>query len=202
MSVLQRAKRIFSRSWEEMCEQSTDPESDLKEALRGMEQTLSDLRRMAAQRITDKKLVERHIEKLQEGQHKWGKNAEKAVGAGQDDLARKALIKKKDIQLEIDKEIIAVNELNGEIEELKREIKQAESKYNEFKTKVRLLKHNAILVKAGIEKSKSSIENIESLELQFKQLEEEVQMRELENDNLEDEFAALKARVKKKKKEN
>ena len=66
MSVLKRAKRIFSQNWDEMCERFKDPEADMENALRGMEQSLSELRQTAAMRITDKNLIDKQIKELQE----------------------------------------------------------------------------------------------------------------------------------------
>lgn len=201
MSVLKRAKRIFSQSWDDMSKHFKNPEADMKNAFREMEQSLSDLRQTAAMRITDGKIIEKQIKELQEGQQKWGSKAASAVGAGQDDLALKALKQKKKYSVDVSKKLTDLNYLNREVKELKSEIQKAELKFKEFQNKARMLQHNKIFAKTGLKRIQSNVENVESLDKKFKELEAEVDLREMATKpSINDELSALKKKVQSQKK--
>jgi phage shock protein A len=202
MKVLKRAKRIFSRSWEETVNSFKDPQADMENAIRSMDGIIIELRQAAATRITDMKLLERQIKELQEGKRKWEKNAEKAVGAGQDDLARRALLQKNKVSQDLDKEYKELNKIDGEVQNLKEEVRTAEARFSEFRNKARLMQHNTIFAKAGISRIQSNVENVHNLEAKFNKLEAEVESRAIseKQNSLESELAGLKDKVAKKSK--
>jgi phage shock protein A len=205
MKVINRAKKIFSRNWEETVKSFNNPEADMQKALRTMQDVIFELRQAAATRISDAKLLKRHITTLQEGTEKWEENAAMAVGAGQDDLARRALLRKNKISLELEVKNKELNTINREVESLKEEIRTAEHKFNQFYNQSKLMQHNKIFAKTGLQQIQSKIDNIHNLEEKFTQLEINAEQRihlEKKDIKLEDELADLKNKVAQKNKSN
>ena len=98
MGLFQRISDIISANLNEMTESMEDPETMLKQAIREMEQSISDATHETAKVLANEKLMAKELANNEQQAHDWQRKAEKAVDAGDDGLARKALTRKQEHQ--------------------------------------------------------------------------------------------------------
>ena len=94
MGVFKRISDIISANLSELTEQFEEPERMLKQAVREMEETIADVTGQTAKAMANEKTLSRELERNRAQREQWQQRAEKAVEAGDDDLARKALARK------------------------------------------------------------------------------------------------------------
>ena len=98
MGLFQRISDIISANLNEMTEGFEDPERMLKQAIREMEQTIADATPETAKVLANEKLLAKELANNERQADDWQRKAEQAVGAGDDNLARKALSRKQEHQ--------------------------------------------------------------------------------------------------------
>jgi phage shock protein A len=98
MGLFQRISDIISANLNEMTDSFEDPERMLKQAIREMEQTIADATQETAKVLANEKLLARELANNERHSDDWQHKAEQAVGAGDDNLARKALSRKQEHQ--------------------------------------------------------------------------------------------------------
>jgi phage shock protein A len=94
MGFFKRISDIVSANLNDMTEQFEDPEKMLKQATREMEESIGEVTQQTAKAMANEKTVARELERNQVQAQQWQERAKKAVAAGDDDLARKALVRK------------------------------------------------------------------------------------------------------------
>jgi phage shock protein A len=98
MGVFQRISDIISANLNDMTDSFEDPERMLKQAVREMEETISEVTNQTAKAMANETTLSRELERNQVQQRQWQDRAEKAVEEGNDDLARKAIARKNEHQ--------------------------------------------------------------------------------------------------------
>ena len=98
MGLFQRISDIISANLNEMTESMEDPETMLKQAIREMEQSIADATRETAKVLANEKLMAKELSNNEQQALDWQRKAERAVDAGDDGLARKALMRKTEHQ--------------------------------------------------------------------------------------------------------
>jgi len=98
MGVFRRISDLISANFNEFTEQFEDPEKMLKQAVREMEESISEVTSQTAKAMANEKTLTRELERNRAERDQWQERAEKAVEAGDDDLARKALARKNEYQ--------------------------------------------------------------------------------------------------------
>jgi phage shock protein A len=96
MGIFKRIGDIISANLNDMTEHFEDPEKMLKQAIREMEESIADLTQQTAKVMANEKTVSRELERNRQQSAQWQDRAAKAVDAGDDDLARRALSRKKE----------------------------------------------------------------------------------------------------------
>ncbi len=94
MGIFQRISDILSANMNELTEQFEDPEKMLKQAIREMEDSIAEVTQQTAKTMAHEKTLSRELERNRTGSQEWQQRAVKAVEAGDDALARKALTRK------------------------------------------------------------------------------------------------------------
>ena len=94
MGVFRRISDIISANLNELTEQFEDPERMLKQAVREMEETIAEVTGQTAKAMANEKTLTRELQRNRAQRDQWQERAQKAVEAGDDDLARKALARK------------------------------------------------------------------------------------------------------------
>ncbi len=109
MGIFQRISDILSANMNELTEKFEDPEKMLKQAIREMEDSIVDVTQQTAKAMAHEKTLTRELERNRGGSEEWQQRAVKAVEAGDDALARKALVRKN----EHDKLVAALEDQMG-----------------------------------------------------------------------------------------
>lgn len=96
MGLFKRISDIISANLGEMAEQFEDPERMLKQAVTEMEQSIRDATNETAKAMAGEKKLVKELAHNESEARQWQARAEKAVESGDDELARKALTRKKE----------------------------------------------------------------------------------------------------------
>lgn len=218
MGIFKRAKDIITANVNSMLDQAENPEAMINQIIRELEVAISDLKCSCANKLADKKTLERKIADLGAEVKRWVKRAEMAVASEKDELAKEALREKviageKRAQLEQE-----FKRIDGDVEACKEQVLKLEEKLVEMVNKKKdLLSRveraeernytNSVINKAsGVEilekfsRFESKIERMEaeaeifgsSVHTEFEDLERESQ--------IDVELEKLKAKVDKSKK--
>jgi len=96
MGVFQRISDIISANLNELTEQFEDPERMLGQAIREMEDSIAEVTQQTARAMANQKMLTRELNRNKAQADVWQGRAEKAVRSGDDDMARKALARKRE----------------------------------------------------------------------------------------------------------
>lgn len=136
MGLFWRVSDIISANLNDMMERYEDPEKMLRQAVREMEEAIAVARKETAQAMASGKLVAKSLADNERQGREWQERAEKAVRAGDDGLARKALARKQ----EYDKMVAALRDEADVADEagrtLRRQLEAMEAKLAEAKRRL------------------------------------------------------------------
>ena len=93
MSILQRIQSILVGNINELLDKVEDPETAVNQMIRDMEEAMSEMRNNTASAIATAKMTEKKLEKAGKEQRLWQQNAETALRSGDEELAKKALLR-------------------------------------------------------------------------------------------------------------
>jgi len=96
MGLFKRVGDIISANLNDMVERFENPEKMLKQAIREMETSIGEARREVVKAMADEKIVQRQLADHQRQADEWQARAVTAVEAGDDRLARRALLRKQE----------------------------------------------------------------------------------------------------------
>jgi phage shock protein A len=119
MGLFQRISDIISANLNEMTESFEDPEKMLRQAIREMEQSIADATQETAKVMANQKLLAKELANNQRQMQDWQRKAEVAVQSGDDELARKALERKREHQ----KLVVALQDQLNSADEASRTLK-------------------------------------------------------------------------------
>jgi phage shock protein A len=94
MGIFKRISDILSANMNELTDKFEDPEKMLKQAIREMEDSIAEVTQQTAKAMAHEKTLSRELDRNRAGSDEWQQRAVKAVEAGDDALARKALARK------------------------------------------------------------------------------------------------------------
>src|SRR6476660_3660642 len=98
MGLLKRMSGLVTANLNDLIEHCEDPEKMLRQAVRDMETALGQLMDGAARAIAHHKLLGRQLSEQQDSITRCTKQAEAAVARGDDDRARRELLRKAEHQ--------------------------------------------------------------------------------------------------------
>lgn len=223
MGMFSRISDIVQANINAMLDKAEDPEKIIRLIIQEMEETLVEIRSVAAKNLAEQKQLDRQIAGLQKQAGNWEQKAQLAVDKQRDDLARAALTEKHGVE----SKIAALEEQKAQLDELIKNIQEdtarLQSKLNEARTKQKSLvarkQNSAVRLQAKQTVNSSAVEDavtrfeqyesrVEALEAQVdafdivpsssEAVNLEQQFAQLEKDeNVEAELAKLKAKLKK-----
>lgn len=129
MGITDRISRIIRANVNDLLDRAEDPEKMIDQILRDMASSIDDARGQVATMVAQEKLLAGDLADAEKLATAWGDKAERAVGAGKDDLAREALRRKRDSaqNAELYAEQLEVQE--HAVARLKQQLGDLESKY-------------------------------------------------------------------------
>lgn len=217
MGIFKRAKDIISANVNSMLDQAENPEAMINQIVRELEVAISDLKCSCANKLADKKSLERGIKDVTKEITRWAERAELAVSGKKDDLAKEALREKGISQSKADQMASDLTRIDADVDHCKEQVIQLEEKLVEMVNKKKdLLSRveraeeknytNTVMNKAsGVD----LLEKFSRFESKIERMEAEAeifgssphrQFEEMEQDSkIDEELAALKAKLKEKK---
>lgn len=219
MSVFKRFSDIVNSNVSAMLDKAENPEKLVRMIIAEMESTLFDVRTQSAKTIADKKEMHRQINDMKDEVKLWAARAEKALGKEREDLAKQALHEKRQVEEAIQAQEKELQELEGALLRLEQDVSKLQAKLNEAVARRDALVARHDTVKSTIKMRKKfddsaindALGRFERFEKRMDELEAEVEAMDLgrnaslsqqidslgDDEQLEEELAALKAKVKK-----
>ena len=217
MGVFSRFADIVNANLNALLDKAEDPAKMIRLIIQEMEDTLVEVRTTSARTIAEKKDLTRKIARLESEIEGWQSKAELALSKGREDLAKAALIEKKQIQETVEamqKQLVTVDEnlqqLNTEVTQLQEKLTDAKSRQSALlmrhKTASSRLKVREQLYSTSADDAMDRFENFErkldNLEANVdaqamgrkKTLADEIDSLE-DDEKLNEELEALKAKV-------
>ena len=220
MGIFSRTRDIIAANVTDLLDRSEDPAKMIRMIIFEMEETLVEVRASAARTIADQKEMRRHISKLDGLQASWHEKAELALSKDREDLARAALSEKKkaaDMAERLTTEIHQLEDtLRGyevDISKLQGKLREARSRQSSISTRLDAAENKYRMREmTNGERTAEAFSRFDDLERRVDEAEGRAdamnmgtQPRTLEDefvdlaasDSLDEELAAMKARVRK-----
>ena len=135
MGIFSRFQDIVNSNITSLLDRAEDPKKMIRQMIQEMEDTLIEVRSTSAKLIADKKELQRRIELLHEEAGDWINKAELAINKGREDLAKGALLEKRQAEEAVEAGTKELDFLNQQLEVLNDEIGQLQSKLEAAKAK-------------------------------------------------------------------
>ncbi|MEW5912061.1 MAG: phage shock protein PspA [Thermodesulfobacteriota bacterium] len=181
MGVFTRLRDIISSNINAMLDRAEDPEKLIRLMIQEMEDTLVEIKAACAGAMAARKKVERELEAARQRAGEWQAKAELAVDKGREDLAREALLMRREYSQrvqELEDELTASQEV---VEQYHRDIAQLEQKLATVREKQRVLVQRHKLARQQ-KRAQGDIRRADSAEvlMRFEQFQNRVERMEAE----------------------
>lgn len=149
MSILGRINRVIKSNVNELMDKMTDPAKEVELLIIEMEQGLKQAREEVVKATADAKRAEMKADELGREAERWQQRAEAAVRAGDDDLARQALVQKLEADRSLEEGQRVVAQQRAYVDELKDSLKQLDVRLRDVKLRKESIKQRARAAKDG-----------------------------------------------------
>ncbi|KKI93193.1 phage-shock protein [Bacillus sp. SA1-12] len=200
--LFKRVKTVVDSELNALLDKAEDPVKMLEQYLRDMETDIREAESAVAKQIANEKMLQKKYEDAQKMVDKREEQAIKAVEAGNDDLAKRALEDKKMHKQTADTLKESYERAKLDSESLRKKLDEMKAEYYQMKLKKDSLtaraqtaktktKINRTLSGIGSDESKRGFERMEEKVLQYEAEAETSEDMRSANRSLDDEFAAL-----------
>ncbi|CAM5192409.1 phage shock protein PspA [Alishewanella longhuensis] len=204
MGIFSRFSDIVNSNLNALLDKAEDPEKMVRLIIQEMEDTLVEVRSSSAKTIAEKKELQRLVSRLEEETADWQAKAELALAKERDDLARAALIERQkaaDQAAAVNRDIANLDE---HISKLQDEVGQLQEKLADAKARQKsmLMRQQTVASRLEVKKTLDSnrindaMYKFERYEQKIDSLEAQVEAYDLGKKSLKDEFAELAAQDK------
>ena len=201
MGIFSRFTDIVNSNINALLDKAEDPEKMVRLIIQEMEDTLVEVRSASAKTLDNKKEIVNQIAKYESDASDWEAKAELALSKDREDLARAALQEKKksaEAAEALSKELAIVDE---QISKLQDEIGQLQEKLADAKSRQKAIimrqktASSRLEVKKTLDSTKvdNAMGRFEQYERKIDDLESQVEAYDLGKKTLQDEFAELEA---------
>lgn len=209
MGLFDRITNLVTASVNDLLDRAEDPEKMANQMIRNMEESIQELEEGTASSLASAKMTMAKLQKAQKERDQWEESAKAALEQGNEELARKALMKKKNVERNIEvfeKQAADSNKLANHMKEeyhmVKDKLDEARSKRDLLITKKKAAESREKMneTASAFGKHMDSVNSAMSSGDMFSKMEEkidkqmlEVEAREeLREDNIEKELSDLK----------
>lgn len=200
MGILGRINTVIKSNVNDLMDKMTDPAKEIDLLVYDMEKNLKQAKEEVITTTATAKRAGMRCNELQGEVDLWQSRAEKAVRAGDDDLARQALQEKMEVARELESSQKIHQEQLAYVEQLKTSLKALEARLKEVKLRKESLKARAKAAKEG----RSGLGQPKAFE-DFNRLEDKIEAMESEvslTDSLDAKDAATAAKFAQLEAEN
>jgi phage shock protein A len=201
MALLERVGTLLRANVNDLISRAEDPEKLARQLVLDMENQLLQVKTQVAIAIADQHLLQKKKKEHEDAAQEWHRKAELAVGRQQDDLARAALERSLSHQNLANSFAQQLDDQTAEAETLRNAFSKLQQKLAETQSAFEMLvaqhrrarvagKANSARAVVGLQQKASTLNRLRSTILQ----QEATNMAAyslLEDDNLEDKFAAM-----------
>ena len=163
MNIFKRIGNIISSKIDDLIDGYEDPEVALDALIQEMEQGIAELRTNTASCIAQKKLTEKKLATAEAEVKKWHANAVAALGKDNEELARKALERKKTNEDERLALVAQLDEESALVDKIKSQLHQVEDKIQEARKK----RDTLLIKKRAADARKKMAETSQALDTGF-----------------------------------
>lgn len=207
MSILGRLGNMFKAEANDVLDNMEDPIKLCNQKIRDMEEKFREAEISSAQVIGNAKGIEKQMKEALAEVQEWDEKVKLAVSKGNDELAKKAIIKKKDAEQKhaslaksYETAHAQAEKLKATLKDLKEEIEETRQKRDEFEARYKTAeasqKVNEIV--AGVSTKKNDI-NLDDIERKISKKEAMAEgigeLASANKDTLDDEFKKLESEV-------
>lgn len=201
------AKGIFARMTDiirsninELLDRAEEPEKMIRQMVREMEEAVSKATASVGTAVANHKRLERQCVDSRNQAEEWQRRAERAVAAGDDVLARRALERKTFLASAAQELTTAVEESRQTAEQLKEQLRELKMKLEEARTREGTLvaRHRAAQARKQLAQSMSGLGN--DAFSSFERFEQRVEATEAEAEahaELADEIGSVEREIRK-----
>ncbi len=200
MSFLTRIKDLVSSNVNDMLDGAEDPEKMAEEYLRQLREEYYEAKSSVASAMADERRLEQKLAYYEADLEKWQTNAENALRAGKEDLARAALQKKTQAQSMVDQYRAQHTRQSEQVDELQEALVQLETRIAETQSRKEVIvaKKNRARTQETLQQTMRGVNQAGALD-KLTALEEKVDdrlakaeaMADLESSTLESQFVEL-----------
>lgn len=176
MSMFSRMTDIVQANINAILDKAEDPHKVIRLIIQEMEETLVEVRSVAARSIADKKELTRKQTKLAAQVKDWQSKATLAMKKDREDLARAALIQKHQAQSNLDSLSTELTTVEESINKLQADTSSLHEKLAEAKTRQKslALRKNSAVVMLKV-KTNQHVEKIDDAIARFEQYERKIE---------------------------
>jgi phage shock protein A len=170
-----RMSDIVQANINAILDKAEDPTKVIKLLIQEMEETLVDLRSVAATNLAEKKQVQRQVEKLQQQINAWQAKASLAVEKDREDLARAALVEKHHSQQKLSALANEQNIVEESLSTLQSDMGKLQDKLVEARAKQKslIVRERSVAVRMTL-KNKAHSVKIDDAIIRFEQYERKI----------------------------
>ncbi len=203
MGIFDRISTIFKANVNHMISKAEDPEKMLNQITEEMREQLVKVKQQVTSAIADEKRLQKQYRKENETAQEWERKATLALEKGSEDLAREALVRRKEHANLAAEYEVQWNKQKQAVETLKENLRSLERKIDEANRKKGLLiaRQKRAQAQKQIHETMAGLKDSSAFD-SFARMEEKVEDTEAradaaeemavdEDDILEDQFAAL-----------
>ncbi len=203
MAFLSRISTLFKANINHAISKAEDPEKMLEQIISDMREQLVQAKQQVARAIADEKRLQKNYQNEEATAQEWERKATLAVEKGDDNLARQALGRRKERAQLASEYKVQWEKQKQAVESLKQHLQALESKIEEAQRKKTLLiaRQKRAQAQKQIQETLSGMRDSSAFEA-FERMNEKVddieakadaaaEMTDMEDTSLEDEFAAL-----------
>lgn len=139
MGIFSRFRDIVSSNINAMLDKAEDPEKLIKLMIQEMEDTLVEIKASCARTMASQTRVNRALEAARSQSQNWGDKANLAVEKSREDLAREALVEKRNYQEQVGHLDAEARQLAEVVKQFQSDIRQLEDKLDSTRKKHQVL---------------------------------------------------------------
>lgn len=175
MGMFTRMSDIVQANINAILDKAEDPTKVIKLLIQEMEETLVELRSVAATNLAEKKQVQRQVDKLQQQITTWQAKATLAIEKDREDLARAALVEKHHSQQKLSALADEQNVVEESLSKLQADMGKLQDKLGEARAKQKslIIRERSVAVRMTV-KSRAHSVKIDDAIIRFDQYERRI----------------------------
>ncbi|MGH4037304.1 MAG: PspA/IM30 family protein [Sphaerochaeta sp.] len=143
MNVFSRVMDIVNSNINSLLDKAEDPEKMIRLMIKEMEDTIIESKTACAAKMAEEKRIIKKADELKSSIKRWESRAVLAISNGKDDLAKEALIEKKNCINDLNKKENELVNIGEYIKESKEDINKLEEKLKATKAKHKAIQERA-----------------------------------------------------------